>query len=287
MVRGGVRARVALAEQPGQRLPARDVGTVQEAQQRMEPERALPGCCSVLLLAVRDCDGGIEVQTQFGAQVRASTRGPRLGSCRRATCPNRGEVDRVDTIQHPPRGRHRGHRPMQILTLSQHRDPADRVRTISDRDRQISEHTPRRMEPRTPIGVGQRGGDRVDQAGVLSHLAEQTDPGMRHHAGPVRTDHDPTIPLATLHLTSARPLGDFEPSQVQVSQAVRALSRSRATCRPDQRETPRLMPSSNRRIDQSTSPVAPAAAVSLFSTTSHAPSAAIRRCHVHTASATG
>jgi hypothetical protein len=39
VVRGGVRPGVPRAEQPGQRLPAGDVGTVEVGQQRVEAER--------------------------------------------------------------------------------------------------------------------------------------------------------------------------------------------------------------------------------------------------------
>jgi len=37
----------------------------------------------------------------------------------------------------------------------------------------------------------------TEPAGVLGHLAEQSNPGVRHHALAVRADHDPTYPLAT------------------------------------------------------------------------------------------
>ena len=43
--------------------------------------------------------------------------------------------------------------PNRSSPVTQHADPADRVRTIGDRDRQIGEHPARRMQPRTPIGV--------------------------------------------------------------------------------------------------------------------------------------
>ena len=157
-------------------------------------------------------------------------------------CANRGQVVGIDAVQHPPRGRHRGHRPEQVLPVTQHADPADRVRAIGDRDRQIGEHPTRRMHREPLVGADQRGGDPVDQAGVLGHLPEQTDPGVRHHALPVRADHDPPYPLATLHLQSACPVGDSDLSQARVSHTGQALSRSRATCQPDPRETPGLAP---------------------------------------------
>ena len=119
-----------------------------------------------------------------------------------------GEVVGVDPVQHPPRGRHRGHRPEQLLPVTQHTDAADRVSTIGDRDREIGEHPTRRVHRDTPVGIQQRLGDRVDQPGVLGHLPEQTDPGMRHHTVAVRADNDSTYLLATLHLRSARSVSD-------------------------------------------------------------------------------
>jgi len=86
----------------------------------------------------------------------------------------------VDTVQDPPRGGHRGHRPVQILTITEHRDPADRVRAISDGDREIGEDASRGMKPRTRY--------------------VSANPGVRHHASAVRADLDPRDPLATLHL---------------------------------------------------------------------------------------
>lgn len=63
---------------------------------------------------------------------------------------------------------------------------------------------------------------------------------LRHHPSPIRTDHNPPYPLVTLHLRSALPLGQLALSQVQVSQAGRALSRSHPHTHPTSRETPGL-----------------------------------------------
>ena len=57
--------------------PRGDLRTVQEAQQRMEPEGSLPGRRGVLLLPVRDRDRGVEVQPQLLTQVRSGAHGPR------------------------------------------------------------------------------------------------------------------------------------------------------------------------------------------------------------------
>ena len=89
VVGGGVGARVAGPQQTGQRLPTGHLGSVQEAEQGVEPERLLPGRGSVLLLAVRDRDRGVEVQTQPAsrsgpapaahAAARARRPAPRTG----------------------------------------------------------------------------------------------------------------------------------------------------------------------------------------------------------------
>ncbi len=170
----------------------------------MEPERAFPRGRSILLLAVADGDGGIEVQAQFIAEVRSSAGGPRPLPRLSNRGPQRGEVVGVGLVQDPPRGGHRGDPTVEVLTIPEHTDPANRVRAIGDRDRQIREHPPRRMNPRAAVGIGQRCRDSLDQTGVLGHLPKQTDPGVRHHTGTVRGDHDPTRLLATLHLISAR-----------------------------------------------------------------------------------
>jgi len=118
-----------------------------------------------------------------------------------------GQMCLVEPVQHPPRRRHRRHRPEQVLPVAEHAYPTDRVGSVSDRDRQVGEDPPRGMQRDTLVGADHRSRHRIDQTGVLGHLAEQADPGMRHHALTVRADHDPTYPLATLHFESARPLG--------------------------------------------------------------------------------
>ena len=212
VIGGGVGAGVARTQQPRQRLPTGHVGTVQEAEQGMEPEGLLPGRGGVLLLTVRHGDGGVEVQPQLPAQraeVGAGTGGPRPGPGRRPRGTDPGQVSLVDPVQHPPRGRHRRHRPEQVLPITQHRDPADRIGAVGDRDRQVGEHPPRGMHRHAPVGVQQRCGDPVPEAGVLGHLSQQPDPGVRHHPRAVGADHDPTCPLVTLHSTGARSVGDF------------------------------------------------------------------------------
>ena len=172
--------------------------------------------------------GGVEVQTQLSGQVRAGTGGPRRLAGRRPRRPDR----RRDARRRPGPAPATSSGidatgPSRSSRSTEHADPADRVRAVGDRDREVGEHPTRRMQPPTLIGVGQRRRHGVDQTGLLSHLPQQPDPGMRDHARAVRRHLDPPpYPLATLHHGSASPLGQLELSQVQVSQAGKALSRS-------------------------------------------------------------
>lgn len=83
----------------------------------------------------RDRDRGVEVQPQLFGEVRASTGSPRFGACCRPRRADRRQVGLIDAVQHAPRGRHRRYRPEQVLAITEHRDAADRVRAIGDRDR--------------------------------------------------------------------------------------------------------------------------------------------------------
>ena len=148
VVRGGVRPSVPGTKQAGKCFASGEVGAVQEAQQRVESEGAFPSRGRVLLLAVRDGDRGVEVQTQpptRRVEVGSRPGGPCPFPRHRGGCPDRGEVIGIDLVQHPPRGGHRCHRAVKVLAIPEHADPRDRVRAVSDRDREIGEHPPRRM----------------------------------------------------------------------------------------------------------------------------------------------
>jgi hypothetical protein len=112
-------------------------------------------------------------------------------------------VVRADGRRGSARGGPRGDRTERLLPIGQHTDAADRVRAIGYCHREIGEHPPRRMSRHALVGADQSVGDTLNQTPVLGHLPQQTDPGVRYHAMPVRADHDPTYPLATLHLRSA------------------------------------------------------------------------------------
>jgi hypothetical protein len=59
----GVAAGIAGSQQPRQSFAGGDVGAVQKHQQRVEPERLLPGRGGVfLVVGVINGDGGIHIQ---------------------------------------------------------------------------------------------------------------------------------------------------------------------------------------------------------------------------------
>jgi len=168
----------------------------------------------VLLLAVRDRDRRVEVQPELFTQVGAGTCSPRRRTGLRPRGPHRRELFGPNPVQDPPRGRHRGHRTEQLLPIGQHTDAADRVRAIGYCHREIGEHPPRRMSRHALAGADQSVGDTLNQTRVLGHLPQQTDPGVRYHAMPVRADHDPTYPACYASPTECLPLDDswtFEP----------------------------------------------------------------------------
>ena len=69
----------------------------------------------------------------------------------------RGVNPRID--QAPHRGRRRRSTEDMFTITAALPDPVDAVRPAGDRGGQIGEHRTRRIGPRAPIGVGQRGRD--------------------------------------------------------------------------------------------------------------------------------
>jgi hypothetical protein len=100
------------------------------------------------------------------------------------------------------------------LLINQRPDTGHAVRTVGDRNGQISEDPSGVVHPRALVGVGQHPGDALDQAGQLRDLPQQTHPGMGHHADTVGRYPDPMHPtttLATLHPEGAFQLGRLRP----------------------------------------------------------------------------
>jgi hypothetical protein len=162
VVTGGVGARVAGAQQPGQGFPAGNLGAIQKRQQRMQAERFLPGRGgSVFVVGVVDDQGGVDVDVQPVPGSRGSSgspgRRPRRGT--RGTHPR--QVRGIDAfVDQPPHCGGGGFRPEGVLTVAaQLSHGVDAVRPVGDRGGQIREHLAGGIHPRAAVGVGQSGGD--------------------------------------------------------------------------------------------------------------------------------
>ncbi len=198
----------------------------------MEAERFLPRGRRVLLLAEGDADRGVKVDPQLTAALRGCPASPGPFPCRRPGCPHPLQVRLVDAVQQPPRRGHRRHRPEQRLAVTQHPDPAHRVRPVSNRHRQVSEHLARHMQRKPPVGVQQCPAHRTRQPRFGGQFPQQRRPGMRHHATPVRAHLDPVPPAATIHLRSAFLQRVIDHSAVRFSPTGKALLRISGPCRP-------------------------------------------------------
>jgi hypothetical protein len=90
--------------------------------------------------------------------------------------------------------------------IQQRTDPGHTIRTISDRRREITEHPPRVMQPRTPVGIGQHSTHSRRQPAQVRQFPQHPNPGMCHHTRTISADLEPRRThknLATLHLESA------------------------------------------------------------------------------------
>ena len=209
MIGGGVTAGVACSQQPGQRFTAGDLGAVQKRQQRVVAVGLLPGCGRVLLVVgMVDGDGGVNVDMQppvaGGRGTGGPRRGPRIRTCR-TDCGQVGGVDPL--VDQPPHCGGRGGRTEHVLTVpARLSDPVDAGRAVGDRRGEIGEHRARRVDPRAPIGVGQRRGDPGRQPGQLRQFPQHAHSGVGHDTMTVRRDFHPGNRCDTLHLRSAFPL---------------------------------------------------------------------------------
>jgi hypothetical protein len=171
-------------------------------------EGFLPGRRRVLLvIGMVDSQRGVDVDVQPPAGCWVGSGGPRPRAGRRTSSTHPRQMRRINTlVDQPP---HRGRRrllPEDVLAIpTQLPDPIDTVHAIGHRRRQVGEHHPRRIHPRTLVRVGQRGRDLRRQPGQLGQLAQQAHPRMRHHAMTVRRYFHPRR-RDTLHLQSASPV---------------------------------------------------------------------------------
>ncbi len=162
VVSGGVGAGVAGPEQPGQRLAAADLRSIEERQQGVMAESLLPGRCRVLLgIGMIDDQRGVDIDMQPFPGNRGGPGIPRLGSGRHPGSTHPRQVRRIDALidQPPHRGRRR-RRPEHMFAIpTQLPDPINTVRPVSDRGGQISEDSPGRIHPRAAIGIRQHRSD--------------------------------------------------------------------------------------------------------------------------------
>ena len=248
VVRGGVGAGIARAQDPGQRL----VGVVQERQQRMVSVPALEMPGRLFLVRVHLDQHGVQVDHHI-VQVlarRPSRRqlppddlaagqpGPIPG--RRPSLPQPVQPSVVDAVQHPPRGRRGGDRPVQARLVGQHGDIPDRLTPIGQHHRQIHQHLPRVVPtgpPPQPIhGDAELGG----QPHPIGQLPQQRRARVGHHTTPV--DRHPRVPppCCSLHPEGAPLRADLQPSTSSESPTERALSPLRRSRHADDQEPPGL-----------------------------------------------
>src|SRR5215510_1351734 len=148
--------------------------------------------------------------------IRSSPPGPGAApashACWRAAAPRRPQplqMRLIDAVQQPPRRRHRGHRlawartylkGMGLLTNSSRGVWAltdDSTALLTDPSATDDQRSERIQEPQ------QRRAPPAGQARLRGQFPQQSGPGMRHHAPPVRADLDPALPATTLHPRSA------------------------------------------------------------------------------------
>ena len=118
------------------------------------PGRARP----LLTVGVIDGEGGIDIQVQPRTGIRGRPGRPRRRPRVRAGGPDTGQMLRAyPGIDQPPHRGRRGGRAEDMLAIpARLPDTVDAVRPVSDRGHQIGEHRSRGVDPRSPIGVGQR-----------------------------------------------------------------------------------------------------------------------------------
>ena len=208
MVGGGIAAGVARSQQPGQRFPIGDLGTVQKRQQRVMAPGLLPGRGrAFLVVGMVDRDGGIDIDMQPLTRRWCRPGSPRRRTGVRASGPDTGQVCRVDAgIGQPPhRGRRRRGAKDMLPIPAALPDAVNAVRPVGHRRDQVGEHRTRRIHPRTSIRVRQYGRHLRRKPSHSSQFTQHPHPGMRHNTMTIRGHFHPRNRYATLHLESASP----------------------------------------------------------------------------------
>jgi hypothetical protein len=209
MVGGGVGPGASVPEHDRQRLavPARAV--VGEGGQGVEAERPLPGSGGLLLLRVRDHDGGVQVdgdQAAAGSRGRVPGQRPRpLPGCRpgapdRFQRPGQVRGQLADQPGHHRVGRDRAR---ELRLLSQHRDIRQAVAAQRDRRGQVGHDLARVVDRPWRPPPGQPARQAPAQAGDPHRLPQQDRPGLRDQPPAVSGHRDAASTCAILHLESA------------------------------------------------------------------------------------
>ena len=176
----------------------------------MEAERLLPGRGGLLLLRVRDHDGGVQVDGDQAAVRAGRVRrrpaprpapGPRPGRPGSPSAPAAGPPARVLTSRDTTGSDATG--PASSRLLPQHRDVGQAVPAQRDRGGQVRDDLARVVDrPRRPP-PGQALRQAPAQAGDPHRLPQQDRAGLGHQAPAVSGHRHPAVACAILHLESA------------------------------------------------------------------------------------
>ena len=148
----GVRACRARSQDARERLARGDVVSIEEAEQRVEPEGVLEGASRGLLVGVGDHDRRVEIKEALARKVRACSCCPGALARYRTTLSHERQRSGAHAIEHPPGRRQRRHRAEQARLVPQRPQVADAVRAVRDRDGEIGEHAAGEVERDRLVG---------------------------------------------------------------------------------------------------------------------------------------
>jgi hypothetical protein len=146
----------------------------------MKPEAALVGGGGALLgIGVGLDEGGVDVQDPPTRRRCPGPPGPpaRLGAG--GANPGQGVLaGQGDLLNHPPGGRHRGHRAQQPLTPDQQPQVTKAVPTVGQHHHQIPQHPGGRVPTRPASPRGDKAAQRRGQPDAVGQLGQQPHPGV-------------------------------------------------------------------------------------------------------------
>ena len=172
----------------------------------MCPSRSITSASTPAVPATRD---GPNAAPMVSARCAHATSRARARAA--ATAASSGVAE---SVQQPPTGGVRGHRPEQGGLVGQDRDVADRLGAVGDRHRQIDQHPPRimpRPRPTHPVQRGTQLGGQRGGAGQIGHSRDRAcdttpDPsGVTMILGRVAVARTPKVPLYQVRLGLRQP----------------------------------------------------------------------------------